>query len=219
MADLPAPCPRARHRGFADQTATGPRRAARPLASNAACSAASSLRVNGRNATSPRTRRNTGSPSTRSERNFSWTSVRVRTLLVGVVGQRPRRPGRSAGCHLGLRSGWASSHAANRRGRRWTPSRRTSASHDLVARVGVGHAVDRRQHDVGMAAHDGLDRAPPGSSRRRPGASPRSGRRSRPSRRRRRSRGRRSSTTRCAWSGHRLVVAVVALERARRPTC
>ena len=129
----------------------------RPFASNVARRPASSSGVKGRNDESPRVRRNSGSPWTRSEMNFSWTSVRVRILLVGVLGSVPQMR-RNRGCHFGPRSAWPSSQDGEASGVEVGALTKDEGHHDLVARVGVGDAVDRRQQHIGVTADDGLDR-------------------------------------------------------------
>ena len=124
---------------------------------------------------------------------------RLRTLLVPVVGTSPGDP-HVAGPPLGPEVGLGVEPARRRSaGSSAAPSRRTTAAITWSPAAHVGHAVDGGHDDVGVSDEGGLDRARPGSSRRRPGSSPPSARRSRGSGPRRGSRGRRSSTSRCGW--------------------
>ena len=76
---------------------------------------------------------------------------------MGVLGSVPQMR-RNLGCHFGPRSAWPSSQTAKTGAVEFGAFTKDEGDHDLVARVGVGDAVDRRQQHVGVTADDGLDR-------------------------------------------------------------
>ena len=138
------------------------------------------------------------SSPTRSRRNFSCTSVRLSTLLVRGLRQRPCRPARSAAATSGPRSGWPSTNRANADRVEHGAVAQDQRDHHLVAGLLVGHAVDRGHHHVGMTGDGRLDR--PGGEVLAVDADPLGGasREVEVAVARRGSRGRRSSTSRCA---------------------